>query len=214
MPEQTGVENTMKVLLGVTGSVAATLTDKMIETLEEDGHQVKVVVTRPATYFWRRGRWAYIWSALRSKLFRDPLRWCDKILTDWDEWQGWSYHKNDPVLHIVLRDWADVLIIAPLTASTLAKLANGVSDNLLTCVARAWLPTKPMILAPAMNTQMWAHPVTMEHLTTLQFHDKWAHRPSAIIVQPQEKKLACGDTGMGAMAKIECIAKAVKDTQG
>lgn len=199
----------MKILLGVTGSVAATLTDKVIAALEAAGHEVKVVVTRPAAYFWRKGRRAYAWSMLLSKLWpwRGDLQpMTKKILTDWDEWPGWHYRKKDLVLHITLRDWADVLVVAPLTANTLAKMANGQADNLLTSVTRAWdLRNKPMILAPAMNTKMWEHPVTREHLKILVAQG--ANR--AIIVPPQSKKLACGDIGMGAMAKIEDILEAV-----
>ncbi len=91
-----------------------------------------------------------------------------------------------------------------MTANTLAKLAHGQADNLLTSVARAWLPSKPVILAPAMNTQMWLHPTTQEHLDTLRT------RGPGVIVHPQTKKLACGDTGIGAMAKIEDIVNAVR----
>jgi phosphopantothenoylcysteine decarboxylase len=152
----------MRVLLGVTGSVAATLTDKLIAALEYEGHAVKVVVTRPATYFWRKGWWAYLGSSLRSKFWFRGAPLFRKVFTDWDEWPGWHYRKNDPVLHIALREWADVLVVVPLTANTLAKLANGISDNLLTSVVRAWDPTKPMVLAPAMNTKMWEHPSTQE----------------------------------------------------
>jgi len=106
----------MNILLGVTGSVAATLTDKLVAALETQGHAVKVVVTRPATYFWRKGRWAYLISVLRSKLWPwrgDPMS--REIFTDWDEWPGTRYRKKDLVLHIALRDWADALVIAPLS---------------------------------------------------------------------------------------------------
>ena len=202
----------MNVLLGVTGSVAATLTDKTVAALEANGHEVKVVITRPATYFWRKGCWAYLLSIFFSKLCPRRLRsnpFSRKIMTDFDEWPGTRYHKgaNDLILHIALRDWADVLVIAPLTANTLAKLAHGICDNLLTSVFRAWClgaRAKPIILAPAMNTKMWEHPCTQAHLDKLEF--------GTTIVPPQSKQLACGEIGIGAMAKIEDIVAKVDAT--
>src|SRR5262245_20486764 len=77
---------------------------------------------------------------------------------------GASYQRDDPVLHIELRRWADLLVIAPLDANTLAKLAYGLSDNLLTCLYRAWDRRRPIVLAPAMNTFMWENPLTDRHL--------------------------------------------------
>ncbi|KAF7727188.1 putative phosphopantothenoylcysteine decarboxylase [Apophysomyces ossiformis] len=116
----------------------------------------------------------------------------------YQEWKMWK-KKTDPVLHIELRNWADIIVIAPLDANTLAKLANGLCDNLLTCVLRAWDPRKPVIVCPAMNTHMWNHPFTARHLSvlveTLQFK----------TISPISKKLACGDIGMGAMAEPESI---------
>lgn len=82
-----------------------------------------------------------------------------QVLKDEDEWSCWS-KREDPVLHIDLRKWADVLLVAPLSANTLAKLANGLCDNLLTCVARAWDFSRPLLVAPAMNTLMWESPFT------------------------------------------------------
>ena len=88
------------------------------------------------------------------------------IHVDEDEWK---YEKvGDPVLHIELRKWADILLIAPMSANTLAKVAQGLSDNLVTCVARAWDVSKPFVVCPAMNTQMWVHPLTHQHVTLLR----------------------------------------------
>ena len=80
---------------------------------------------------------------------------------------GARYRRGDPVLHIALRQWADLLIVAPLDANTLAKFALGLSDNFLTCVFRAWDFSRPVVLAPAMNTLMWQSPVTLRHLRQL-----------------------------------------------
>jgi phosphopantothenoylcysteine decarboxylase len=130
-------------------------------------------------------------------------------------------------LHIELRRWADVLVIAPLDANTLAKLANGLSDNCLTCVWRAWDTTRPIILAPAMNTVMWEHPLTSRHLRKLVpaeappnfTNDQliaWINNQShgVRIVGPIEKNLACGEIGMGAMAEVEAIVQTVNHATG
>src|SRR5205807_1588870 len=100
-----------------------------------------------------------------------PERNPEVVYLDEDEWPGrragQRYQREDPVLHIELRRWADVLLIAPLDANTLAKLATGLADNCLTCVWRAWDANRPVVLAPAMNTLMWDHPLTGRHLQQL-----------------------------------------------
>src|SRR5207244_10305246 len=78
--------------------------------------------------------------------------------------EGRRFQLGESVPHIELRKWADLLCIAPLDANTLAKLANGLADNCLTCVWRAWELARPVVLAPAMNTLMWDHPLTRRHL--------------------------------------------------
>ncbi|KNC79766.1 hypothetical protein, variant, partial [Sphaeroforma arctica JP610] len=101
----------------------------------------------------------------------------------------------DPVLHIELRRWADIAIIAPLDANTMAKLANGICDNLVTCTLRAWDVHKPVLVAPAMNTHMWTHPITSVHLDVLRslhYH----------IIPPVAKKLACDD--VETVAEVAC----------
>ncbi|KAG1662842.1 hypothetical protein FOA52_010633 [Chlamydomonas sp. UWO 241] len=121
---------------------------------------------------------------------------------DADEWHSWK-KVGDDVLHIELRRWADVLVIAPLSANTLAKVAGGLADNVLTCVVRAWdWGAAPMLVAPAMNTLMWSSPFTDQHLTVIT-------RLGAAVVPPVSKRLACGDTGIGAMADPADIAAAV-----
>jgi phosphopantothenoylcysteine decarboxylase len=109
-------------------------------------------------------------------------------------------------LHIELRKWADVFAIAPLDANTLAKLAVGLCDNCLTCVWRAWDRTRPVILAPAMNTLMWEHPATARHLRQLA-DDMRALR----IVPPATKRLACDDVGVGAMGPREAFLAAIDE---
>ena len=151
------------------------------------------------------------------------------MFLDDDEWPGRDagrkYERADPVLHIELRRWANILVIAPLDANTLAKLANGICDNCLTCVWRAWDPNRPVVLAPAMNTLMWEHPLTGRHLRQLTSpgaalpeeadQDEVvelmnAEKTTLRVVAPQNKRLACGDVGIGAMAALDQIVSSVQ----
>jgi len=110
---------------------------------------------------------------------------------------------GDPILHIELRNWSDIFLIAPLDANTLGKLAYGLCDNLLTCIARAWdIKTKPLLFCPAMNTVMWNHPITKRNLDILKSF-------GYCEINPISKHLACGEDGMGAMADIKDIAQKV-----
>jgi len=204
-----------KVLLGVTGSVAALKTPDLFAALRRAGHEVKIVATQSATYFFDP-------AGIEP---RNGVRNSSVVSLDEDEWPGRLYQRTDKVLHIELRRWADVLVTAPLDANTLAKFANGLCDNCLTCVWRAWEPARPVILAPAMNTLMWEHSLTARHLralavdassdlpdTDLTLHElvDWinVHCPRLKIVGPQSKRLACDDIGMGAMADVDAIVAA------
>jgi len=209
------------VLLGVTGSVAAIRTPALFAALTRAGHDVRVVATNASLYFF------------------DPAEVASpdaKVVTlDADEWPGRDggrrYRRDDSVLHIELRRWAELFLIAPLDANTLAKLANGLADNCLTCVWRAWDPARPVVLAPAMNTLMWEHPLTVRHLrqiaetvtdwpvpklddaeALIEWINGYASR--LVIVPPISKRLACGDVGPGAMAEVEPIAEAVMKAAG
>ena len=121
---------------------------------------------------------------------------------DDDEWSSWS-KRDDPVLHIELRKWADLMLISPLDANTLAKLSNGLCDNLLTCIVRAWdldnINSKPIMIAPAMNTAMFRHPLTKIQLDILVKNFGFT------LIDPIEKKLMCGDIGLGAMASVDTL---------
>lgn len=176
----------MNLLLGVTGSVAAKLTPKLVDELQRGGFQVKIVATESSLFFWDR------WE-VQAPVHRNQ-----------DEWLA-KYEPRSPILHIELRNWADIMVIAPLSANTLAKMAAGITDNLLTSVVRAWDRSKLMIVAPAMNTHMWEHPATEEHLATLV---RWY--PKIKIIDPIVKVLECGDVGMGAMAEVPGIVDEVK----
>ena len=113
--------------------------------------------------------------------------------TNADEWVQWT-KIGDPVLHIELRKWADILVITPLSADFLAKMVSGFVDGLLGGVVRAWDVEKRIVVAPAMNTFMWQHPVTGEQMDVLRNKWDWVQ-----VLEPVEKRLACGDVGTGAM---------------
>jgi phosphopantothenoylcysteine decarboxylase len=209
------------VLLGVTGSVAAIRTPQLFEELTRAGHHVKVVATQASLYFFDP---ALLGSATAE---RNP----EIVHLDEDEWPGrragQRYLREDPVLHIELRRWAQLLLIAPLDANTLAKLVIGLADNCLTCVWRAWDPNRPVVLAPAMNTLMWENPLTQRHLRQLaadagagpppahlDLEDlpSWINAtcPRLRVVPPQSKRLACGDVGTGAMADVANLVAVVE----
>lgn len=179
----------LRVLLGCSGSVASIKVPALARELTARGASVAVVPTKCATHFFN------------PSTIEDVM-----VFTDEDEWRLWSV-RGDPVLHIELMRWANVMLIAPLDANTLGKLANGLADNLLTCVARAWpVGKKPFIVAPAMNTAMFEHPITSQQMSQLV-------RFGYTTLQPIEKELMCGDVGRGAMALLETIVKAVEDSQ-
>ncbi|KAJ3321150.1 hypothetical protein HDV06_004603 [Boothiomyces sp. JEL0866] len=184
------IENPKKrVLIGVTGSVATIKIYNLIRDLKQvydDDIELKIITTKSALTFF------------------NPKEIEEEILYDEDEWK--EYKRGDPVLHIELRNWADLLLIAPIDANTIGKAANGLCDNLLTCVLRAWdiKSGKKVVFCPAMNTAMWDHPITNTQLENIK---KWGYLE---IVDPIPKLLACGDLGNGAMAETGEIAKYVK----
>jgi phosphopantothenoylcysteine decarboxylase len=177
-----------KILLGLTGSVATIKIDDLVTELGKHG-DVALVATKAAQYF------------IDQVHKKTPLPYYDNIYHDDEEWPA-EYKLSDPILHIELRRNSSALVIAPLDANTLAKIANGICDNLLTCVVRAWDWSRPMILVPAMNTFMWENSPTAEHIQIMR--DRGAK-----IVYPVEKRLACNDVGMGAMAPVDSIAQAL-----
>ncbi|CAL8261844.1 unnamed protein product [Merluccius merluccius] len=174
-----------RVLVGVTGSVAALKLPLLVsQLLELPGVDVRVVTTEHAHHFY------------------DLAEVTVKVYTDSDEWELWT-QRSDPVLHIELRRWADLFVIAPLDANTLGKIASGICDNLLTCVVRAWDNSRPLLFCPAMNTAMWKHPITARQIASLKDF-------GYVEIPCIAKKLVCGDEGKGAMAELSTIINVVK----
>ena len=196
------------VILGMTGSVASIKAGELITKLAYlAGPRItslKVVATKAAKHFFN-------WEEVKKDLSSPNIG----FHSDEEEWRDWK-KVGDPVLHIELRRWADILVIAPCSANTLAKLANGLCDDLLSCIVRAWDfkdPNKRLIIAPAMNTMMWESPFTQKHLETLVElgGGTMDDQKRVQIIGPVEKTLACGDVGNGAMASPEDIVRLVAD---
>ncbi|XP_029607824.1 phosphopantothenoylcysteine decarboxylase [Salmo trutta] len=176
---------TFRVLVGVTGSVAALKVPLLVsQLLELPGVDVRVVTTEHAKHFY------------------NPAEVAVRVYSDANEWELWR-QRSDPVLHIELRRWANLFLIAPLDANTLGKISSGICDNLLTCVVRAWDTSRPLLFCPAMNTAMWHHPITSRQVDGLK---EFGYVEIPCIA----KKLVCGDQGKGAMAEVSTIVDVVQ----
>lgn len=164
-----------KILLGITGSIAAYKSIYLVRSLVKAGAEVKVIITPSAKDF--------VSSLTLSTLSRNP------VLTDLFDEESWSNH-------VMLGRWADLMIIAPLSCNTLAKMANGHCDNLL--LATYLSATCPVVVAPAMDEDMWHHPATKENLKKLESFGN-------TIIPVEKGDLASGLTGEGRMAEPEQI---------
>jgi phosphopantothenoylcysteine decarboxylase/phosphopantothenate--cysteine ligase len=166
----------MKVLLGVTGGIAAFRACDIALLLDRAGHPVRVVMTEGAQQF------------VAPLTFETLTR--QAVAT-----RLWAPPAQPNVEHIELAQWPDVLAIAPATANVIGKIAHGIADDMLTTVVLATLPATPIVMAPAMNTRMWQNPIVQRNVQLLQSLD-----PRYRFVPPREALLACGDYGEGALA--------------
>ncbi len=169
------------VLLGVTGSIAAHKAADLASLLAKQDLDVNVVMTADAQRF--------ITPLPFKTLTRNP------VVTDlYDEEEGWK------PAHIRLADEAALLVVAPATANTIAKLALGLADDALSCIALALNPDAKLLIAPAMNGKMWSHPATQGHVSTLESR-------GVEIIGPDEGMLCCGYEGKGRLFPVEAIAE-------
>lgn len=225
-------DNTTHLLLAASGSVATIKIPNILSALSHHPNlSIRLLLTSSATNFLagQSAEQPHLESLRNS-------RNVDGIYLDEEEWSH-PWKRGQGILHIELRRWAHMLVIAPLSANTLAKITGGFSDNLLTSVVRAWdttglmqitgeatLPSamrtggkKRILVAPAMNTMMWRHPITKKQIAILE--DEWGVRDDIEgsgagegwfeVLRPQEKELACGDVGDGAMKDWNAIVKIV-----
>ncbi len=170
------------ILLGVSGSVAACKAAELTTQLVRAGAEVVVIMTDGAQRF--------VTPVTFEALSRRPV-----ITSLWKRTQF-----QEPA-HVTLAEWTDLLVIAPATANVLGKLAHGLADDMLSCMALA-VPRPPLI-APAMNVNMYNHPAVQDNIRLLK-------RRGCVFVGPVEGRLASGRVGLGRMADVKDIAKAVE----
>jgi phosphopantothenoylcysteine synthetase/decarboxylase len=173
---------TMKrVIHGVTGSIAAYKAADLTSLLVKAGCEVSVVMTADAQRF--------ITALPFKTLSRHP------VVTDlYDEFDGWK------PTHIQLADEADLLLVAPATANTIAKLALGLADDALSCIALALNPKAKLLVAPAMNGKMWLHPATRHNVAALK-------KRGVAFIGPEKGLLSCGYEGLGRLWPVDQIAR-------
>lgn len=235
-------DKTPHLLVCASGSVAAIKIPPILASLSEHNIKIRVVLTPSAARF------------LQGQTDEQPhyntytlLPNVQAVYIDEDEWtfreddseqEGWV--RGDPILHIELRRWADMMLIAPLSANMLAKITNGMAEGLLASVVRAWDTQgldpprdvdieestdgcvlgkklkKRILVAPSMNTAMWNQPITSKQMQVLE--SEWGvDGPNDgwfEILKPMVKKIACGDVGDGAMMSWEDIVKIVRTRLG
>jgi len=169
------------IVLGVTGSIAAYKAADLTSQLAKADCDVRVVLTSDAQKF--------ITPLAFKTLSRNP------VMTDlYDEENGWK------PAHITLADEADLLLVAPATANILAKLAHGIADDALTCIALALNPKAKLLVAPAMNGKMWSHAATQQNVAMLKSR-------GVEFIGPEEGMLSCGYEGLGRLWPVDEIAK-------
>src|SRR5256886_11874703 len=185
----------MKVALGVSGGIAAYKAAEIVRLLQERGVRVQVIMTRAAQEFVR----PLTFAALSG----------EKVITDmFSTGEGNSNAQpniDSAVEHIAVAQSIDALLVAPATADVLAKFAQGMATDFLTTLYLA--TTAPVVVAPAMNVNMWSHPATQANLEILR-------KRGVRIVEPGEGYLACGMTGPGRLAENESIVAALMEALG
>src|SRR3984957_19642351 len=179
----------MRITLGVTGGVAAYKAAELVRRLQQEGFSVEVVMTRAACEFVT----PLTFAALTGK----------KVITGLFAESGGEANLESAIEHIAVAQRTDLLLVAPATADIIAKFSRGISDDFLSTLYLA--TTAPVIVAPAMNVNMWNHPATQENLDRLR--SRAVH-----IVQPDEGYLACGMVGAGRLAGHQEILAAVRAT--
>ena len=178
----------MRITLGVTGGVAAYKSAELVRRLQQEGHSVQVVMTRAACEFVT----PLTFAALSGQ----------KVITDlFAKSSTGEANLESAIEHIAVAQRTDLLLVAPATADILAKFARGLADDFLSTLYLA--STAPVIVAPAMNVNMWQHLATQENLAALK--ERGVH-----VVEPNAGYLACGMTGPGRLAELDEILKAVQ----
>lgn len=169
----------MNIIVGITGGIAAYKSPELVRLLVKQGHAVRCAATEHALQFTTR---ATLETVSQHPLYSDLFA-------------------SGSTEHISLKDWGDLLVVAPATANIIGKMASGIADDALSTLLLAF-SHKPVLLAPAMNSMMWAHPAVQRNLELLR---SWGIR----TVGPAEGELACGTSGVGRMAEPAEIVEAI-----
>lgn len=177
---------TRRITLAVTGSISAYKAADLTSQLTKLGFAVTVLMTASATRF----------------ITPLTLQVLSKNLVHLDIMEE---PQPDKVNHIELAKQTDLFIVAPASANTIAKLANGLADDIVSCTALALTPDVPKFVAPAMNTQMYLNPITQDNLAKLKTYGYQE-------ILPREALLACGDYGPGALAELSDIITTITET--
>lgn len=179
----------MRITLGVTGGIAAYKAAELVRCLQQEGHSVQVIMTRAAREFIT----PLTFAALSGQ----------KVITDlFGDSSGGEANLESAIEHIAVAQRTDLLLVAPATADIIAKFARGIADDFLTTLHLAC--TAPVVIAPAMNVNMWNHAATQENIEMLRVR-------GVKIVEPAEGYLACGMTGPGRLAGQDDILAAVRE---
>jgi phosphopantothenoylcysteine decarboxylase/phosphopantothenate--cysteine ligase len=181
----------MRVALGVSGGVAAYKAAELVRKLQQEGIDVQAVMTKSAQEFVT----PLTFAALTGQ----------KVITEMFGTETAGANVESAIEHIAVAQRIDLLVVAPATANVIAKMARGVADDFLTTLYLA--TTAPVVVAPAMNVNMWEHPATQENIEALRA--RGVH-----LVAPEEGYLACGMTGAGRLASVEAIVAAVRARLG
>lgn len=179
----------MKYVLGITGSIACFKSYDVARLLVKNGHEVRVVLSQGALEF------------IKPETFR--YLGVEAVYLPQEDFDPQRLSEKSTVLHIELAKWADKLIIAPLSANTLSRLALGLNNDLLGSLFLA-LGRKPALLFPAMNTQMWLHPRIQEHVHYLE------NLSNIEVINPASGLLACGDIGAGKFPEVDAVVDLIE----
>ncbi|KAK8071337.1 halotolerance protein [Apiospora hydei] len=237
------------LLLAASGSVATIKLPLIVQALARHPNlSIRILLTPSASRFLAGQS---VEQPTVSSLRHQPN--VDAVYVDEDEWKE-PWKRGNAILHIELRRWADLLVIAPLSANTMAKIVNGMADGILTSVVRAWdargeldtdlaqlqqqqsqsdatattngattngsapvKKTKRILVAPAMNTAMWRHPITAKQVRVLEDEYGVGNADGTgwfEVLAPQKKTLACGDVGDGAMMEWSEVVRAIEERLG
>src|SRR5579872_173252 len=182
----------MRVTVGVSGGIAAYKAAELVRALQRRGVEIHVVMTEAATRFVQ----PLTFEALTGH----------KVITSlWDDSDDNKATYESSIEHIGEAQWTELLAVAPATANLLAKFAHGIADDFLTTMYLA--TPAPVLVAPAMNVQMWDHPATQANLEILR-------QRGVRVIEPGTGDLACGMVGTGRMAEPVAIADAVLNALG